>query len=54
MFKVNDKVSFLGGDKVYRIKKVYWDGALEAQDEEGDVYTFEKSEYSELKKVNKL
>ena len=52
MFKVNEKIKFKEGYITYTIIKVYWDGALEVVDDEGDKYTFEKSEYAELKKVN--
>jgi hypothetical protein len=47
----NDKFSYKGSTKVYCVSKVYHDGAILAKDNEGDEYSFEVAEFSELVKV---
>jgi hypothetical protein len=49
--RVGEKIKYINGLQVYRITKVYWDGAILAEDSEGDEYTIEKSELKDMEKV---
>lgn len=46
-----DKFKYADGNKIYRVSRVYHDGAVLATDNEGDEYSFEVAEFTELVKV---